>query len=96
MPPPGLVGEVLGTHQLLLEAIHVVVLEHKALALVQTHTVHHARVRFAVVHNHVVAGDQRLNGALATLVPEVEQESVFLLHELSELLLEGFVLGRLT
>ena len=91
----GLVGEVFGTHELLLEALHVVVLEHEALALVQTHAVHHARVRLAVVHDHVVAGDQRLDGGLAPLVSEVEQECVFLLHEVGELLLEGFVLGRL-
>ena len=91
----GMVREVFGAHELLLEALHVVVLEHKTLALVQTHAIHHARVRLTVVHNHVVAGDQRLNGGLATLVPEVEQERVLLLHEIGKLLLEGFVLGRL-
>ena len=91
----GLVCQVLGTHELLFKALHVVVLEHKALALVQTNAVHHARMRLTVVHNDVVARHQRLNGGLAPLVTKVEQERIFLLHEVCEFLFKGFVLRRL-
>ena len=48
-----------------------------------------------IVHNDVVARHEGLNGRLATLVTEVEQERIFLLHEVGEFLLQGFVLGGL-
>ena len=91
----GLVCEVLGTNELLLKAVHVVVLEHKALALVQTNAVHHAGMRLTVVHNDIVARHERLNGGLASLVTKVEQERIFLLHEVCEFLFKGFVFGGL-
>ena len=90
-----LVCEVLGTNELLLKALHVVVLENEALSLVQTNAVHHARVRFTVVHNDIVARDEGLNGRLASLVAKIEQECVLLLHEVGQLVLEGFVFGGL-
>ena len=69
--------------------------EHEALALVKPDTIDHAGVALAVVDDHVVAADERLDGTLATLVAIVEQEGVLLLHELGEVTLELLVVGGL-
>ena len=62
----------------------------------KANAIDHARVRFAVVHNDIVTRHQRLNGRLAALVAEVEQERILLLHEVGQLLFQRFVLGRLS
>ena len=90
-PTSRLGREGFGSVQLLHKAVHVVVRKHKTLSLVKANTIDHAGVAFAVVHNHIVTVDQSLNRTLAALVAVVEQESVFLLHELSQLLLELFM-----
>ena len=87
----GLGGEGTGTVELLDKALHVVVVEDEALALVQADAVDHAGVALAVIDNDIVAADEGLNGALATLVTVVQEEGVFLLHELGELVLQLLV-----
>ena len=68
----GLLGERPGPVELLDEALHVVMVEHEALALVKPDTIDHAGVALAVVDDHIMATDQRLDGTLATLVAVVE------------------------
>ena len=71
----GLGGEGTGTVELLDEALHVVVVEDEALALVQADAVDRAGVALAVIHDDVVAADEGLDGALATLVAIVERKA---------------------
>jgi hypothetical protein len=78
MPPPVVSVILARMFELLLEALHVVVLEHETFAMVQAGAVDHAGVALAIVHQHVVAGEEGFDGAHAALVPEVQQEGVLL------------------
>ena len=81
----------LARSKLLDKALHVIVLEHKALSLVKPYSIHHAGVALAVIDNDIVRLHQSLNGTLTPLVPEIQQEGILLLHELSEVLFKLFV-----
>ena len=53
-------------------------------------------LRFGIVDNNVVTRHQSLDGTLTPLVPEIEQESIFFLHEVCQICFQFFVVFGLT
>ena len=91
-----LFGQLGGMVELLAEAVDIVVLENEAFTHVEAHPVEDAGVRFGIVNDHVVASAYGINDGNHPLVAVVEQEGIFLTHEIGQVPFQFFMFDGLS
>ena len=81
-----------GTLELLVQVLHIIVLEHITVAGVQPYAVNDTGMAFPIVNDHIMTAAERIYYRYHTLVAIVQQAGVFLSFKFSQLFFQLFMI----